>query len=404
VRAGRGTAATGARPAPELGLLQLTSGSSGPPRGVCIPLPALEANIAAIRAWLEMTPDDATASWLPVHHDMGLIGCLLTPFVNGSDVRLLQPEDFVRDPLRWLRCFGDEGAALSATPAFGLAHVARRVQSETLRGWDLSRWRTLIVGAERLSPTALEEFERLLAPAGFPTTALRPAYGLAEATLAVTGLPLGERWRATRGAGAAVVGSGRPLAGVSIRVVDGARRPLREGRVGEIAVTGASVAAGYAGDGRSPALTCFRDGVLYTGDAGFLADGQLFVLGRLGDALKMRGLTVFAEEVEAAVVAEGLPSRRVGVALGYRGNVPTAFVALEAARADWAARAASAVRRMLPEAEAVVAEVSPGTIPRTTSGKTRRRALWEYGASPPVARSRRSGHDLVPATKGADHA
>ncbi len=388
-------------------LLQFTSGSSGSARGVRLSRGALEWNIGAIRTWLGMTVDDATATWLPVHHDMGLIGCLLTPFVNGSDVYLMQPEDFVRDPLRWLRCFAVEGASLGAVPAFALAHVVRRVAADALTGLDFSNWRALIVGAERLQPAALARFEELLAPAGFRSTTLCPAYGLAEATLAVTGVPVGESWRAAAAAqgAAAVAGSGRPLPGVAVQVVGVAGKPLAEGEVGELAVRTPALAAGYLGGEESASLTRFVDGGLYTGDAGFMLDGEVFVLGRLGDGLKIRGITILAEDVEAELVAGGFPPRRLAVAFGYRGDAPTALVVLEGAEPDSAERAAALVRVRLPDLDTLVAVVPKGSIPRTTSGKTKRRELWERDAPRlmlPLRPARPRA--LVTTTRGGDDA
>src|SRR5205807_3940462 len=188
LRSGEAPARGPARRPGALGLLQFTSGSSGRPRGVRVPLAALEHNVRAIRDWLGMTAGDAAASWLPVHHDLGLVGCLLTPIASGGDLWLMRPADFVRSPRRYLRCFGSPGARLTAMPSFGLEHVARRIRPEDLAGLDLGEWRALIVGAERLQADVFERFCRVLAPAGFRPAALLPAYGLAEATLAVTGL------------------------------------------------------------------------------------------------------------------------------------------------------------------------------------------------------------------------
>jgi acyl-CoA synthetase (AMP-forming)/AMP-acid ligase II len=379
----------------DVALLQFTSGSGGRARGVRVPTAALAANVAAIAAWLEMTADDATASWLPVHHDMGLVGCLITPVVHATDLWLLTPEQFVREPLRYLRCFGRGGARLSAMPCFGLAHVATRVDPAALalEDLDLGDWRALIVGAEPVDPRALRDFHELLAAHGLRRDALLPAYGLAEATLAVTGLPRRTGWRAVdvdpsalaigrrvdgRAApgGRAVVGCGQPLAGVGVEVHDEAGAALADGAVGEIVVDGASVAAGYAApdDGRS--ATAFAAGAVRTGDAGFLLDGELFVIGRLGDALKVRGRAVFAEDVEAALVAEGLPARRIAAALGDHAGAATAVLVIEGARPGWSELAARVLRRRTAAATLVVVDAPQGTIRRTPSGKPRRRELW----------------------------
>jgi acyl-CoA synthetase (AMP-forming)/AMP-acid ligase II len=375
-----------------LGLLQFTSGSSGRPRGVRIPLSALEHNVDAIAGWLEMTPADAAASWLPVHHDMGLIGCLLTPVAGGSDLWLMRPQDFVRSPRRYLRCFGEQGARLTAMPGFGLEHVVRRVRPADLAGLDLSAWRAVIVGAERVQADVLDSFCRLLAPAGFRRAAVLPAYGLAEATLAVTGLALREEWRTvavrpeslTLGSaveadpsGVRVVGCGRPLRGVSVAVEDEGGRPLADGRVGEIVVGGASVGAGYSAGRRLAAPTSFERGALRTGDAGFLLDGQLFVLGRLGDSVKIRGRSLFAEELESALLDAGIPSRHLAVVLGVRAGVPTGVALLDRAEESWQQQARAILGRRLEGGVVVVAQVPAGAIARTSSGKPRRRQLWQ---------------------------
>lgn len=386
-------------PAPAgLAMLQFTSGSVARPRAVRIPFAALDANVAAIGGWLGMTPGDPTASWLPLHHDMGLIGCLLTPLASQADLWLLNPEQFLRDPVRYLRCFGEHGAALTAMPTFGLAHVVRRVRPAALSGLDFTAWRAVIVGAERVDVDTLDRFHRLLAPNGLARQSLLPAYGLGEATLAVTGLPLDEQWTAVEldpgsltvgaraseapetstGSAVGVVGCGRPLPGVAVSIQDDAGRTLPDGHVGEIAVFGAGLAAGY----HNPAHdleddgTRFTAGQVATGDAGFLRDGQLFVLGRLGDSLKVRGRTVFAETVEAALADAGLPRHRHAVLLGVRAGRPTAVVVLEHADRHWPDRAARLVARIAEGATIVVVTAPTGTVARTTSGKPRRRELW----------------------------
>jgi acyl-CoA synthetase (AMP-forming)/AMP-acid ligase II len=382
-----------ARPA-SLALLQFTSGSSGRARGVRISFEALEANVGAIRKWLRMTTEDATATWLPVHHDMGLIGCLLTPVMNGSDVWLLQPEQFVHSPVRYLRCFGESGARLTAMPAFGLAYIARRVSPAMLEGFDFSQWRAVIVGAERLDADVFDRFHRLLAPFGLQRSAILPAYGLAEATLAVTALPLFEGWRSVAvrpgpfgigdaialsdaaADGNAVVGCGQPLTGATVTVVDERGQPLPHGHVGEIVVRAPSVASGYLCSGESSSLTSIEAGRLATGDAGFLLGGQLYVLGRLGDSLKIRGRAVFAEDIEAALATAGLPGHRLAVALGIHDGKPTAVAVIEHPQSGWTELAEQVVSRRTDGASVVVAPVPRGAIARTSSGKPKRRLLW----------------------------
>jgi acyl-CoA synthetase (AMP-forming)/AMP-acid ligase II len=181
----------------EIALLQLTSGSTGAARAVSIPHSALTANAGALSRWLGIAPGSSWASWLPLHHDMGLVGGMIAPVVYEADLWLMRPEQFVRDPLGYLRCFGMFGARLSATPPFALDLIARRVPADALEGMDFSSVEGIVVGAERIAPGTLERFHALLGPFGLRREALLPAYGLAEATLAVSGLPRGRGWQST---------------------------------------------------------------------------------------------------------------------------------------------------------------------------------------------------------------
>jgi acyl-CoA synthetase (AMP-forming)/AMP-acid ligase II len=379
----------------ELALLQFTSGSSGTAAGVRVPYAALEANLNAISRWLGINPDDPTASWLPVHHDMGLIGCLLTPVVNTTDIWLLRPEDFVHRPERYLRCFGIAGARLTAMPSFGLGYITRRVRPAQLEGCDFSQWRAIIVGAERVDPGSLHRAYELLAPFGLRREAFLPAYGLAEATVAVTGLPLEEQWDAVtidpsatapgrpveppvdHGPTQDVVGCGRPLTGVQVSIVDEDDRPLPEGHVGEIVVRGDSVAAGYLEPGSNARVTRLREGTLWSGDAGFLRDGQLYVFGRLGDSMKIRGRTVFAEDVESLLAELRAPARRSVVVLGVHAGTPTVVVVFEQAQPEWLEGAAELIRPRTEHAAVVVVDAPRGTVSWTSSGKPKRRLLWQ---------------------------
>jgi len=389
-------------PGPPAGaaLLQFTSGSSGRVKGVRVPVSALAANVAAISGWLEMAEGDATASWLPVHHDMGLIGCLLTPVVQQRDLYLLEPAEFIRDPARYVACFNAPsshapfvpapGAVMTAMPTFGLDYITRRVTPESLAGSDFSGWRALIVGAERIDIDVLHRFLALMEPFGFDRRALLPAYGLAEATLAVTGLPLREEFatvpvaprltslgRPVTSTGPElqqVVGCGRALDGVTVSVRDESGDPLPDRHVGQIVVCGTSVAEGYVQ--ASTGSTSWRDGALWTGDAGFLDDGQLYVIGRLGDAMKVRGRTLFAEDIESALVEAGVPRLRVAVLLGSSAGGATGVVLLERPEPAWVDAAAAVLRRLTEGVPVVLLDVPRRSIQRTTSGKPKRRVLW----------------------------
>jgi acyl-CoA synthetase (AMP-forming)/AMP-acid ligase II len=378
-------------------LLQFTSGSSGRVKGVRVPVSALAANVAAISGWLEMAEGDATASWLPVHHDMGLTGCLLTPVVQQGDLYLLEPAEFIRDPARYVACFNalsanGAGAVMTAMPTFGLDYITRRLTPEALAGLDFSGWRALIVGAERIDIDVLDRFLALMGPFGFDRRALLPAYGLAEATLAVTGLALREEFttvavaprltslgRPVTSTGEdlqQVVGCGRALDGVTVSIQDEEGHLLPDRHVGQIVVCGASVADGYVIGPAPTSSTGWHDGALWTGDAGFLDGGQLFVIGRLGDAMKVRGRTLFAEDIESALVEAGLPRLRVAVLLGSSARGAAGVVLLERPEPAWVDAAAVVLRRLTEGVPVVILDVGRRSIQRTTSGKPKRRVMW----------------------------
>jgi len=384
---GTGDFATAHQPAAgDTALLQFTSGSTGRPRCVRVTHGAASANITAIRRWLDWGPDQAGASWLPVHHDMGLIG-LLAAVVSGCDTWLMQPEDFIRSPLRYLSCLSEQRVAITPLANFGLAYILRRVRPSDLAGLRFDALKAVIIGAERIDPRVLGSAEKVLGPFGLDRRALLPAYGSAEATLAITCLPPGEGWTAlpppgrpgapASADGPQVVGCGRPVQGVTVRIVgaDGSLAP--DGTEGDIVVESTGLASGYYGDAGTASATSLGRGELRTGDAGFMADGQLFVLGRLGDGMKVRGQMVFAESIEAKLAELGIPQRRVAVLLGHRDGVPTAALAFEVADSDWLDIAARVLRELVAGAEMIAVNLPRGGLAVTSSGKLRRRVMWQ---------------------------
>jgi fatty-acyl-CoA synthase len=392
------------RPRAELALLQFTSGSSGRPRGVRVSWENLETNLAMIGRWWDLQPEDDGGTWLPLYHDMGLIGGLLLAIVNQSDLWILRPDQFIREPLRWLELFGRNRLSVGGAPNFGLAYAHNHVSDEQLDGMDFSRWKVVVVAAERVDPSLLTRFARRLAPHGFKSSAYLPAYGLAEGTLAVTGVPLSQVPRAVKpdwtrigfgqpvrieearqlgepesfGSGAGwLVSCGSSLDGVSVSIhgEDGSELPAAH--LGEIAVQGPSVAEGYNADGEGS--TSFTSGKLITGDAGMLLDGELYVLGRIGDSVKVRGRTLFAEDIEARVAAaEEVSKGKVVVLAGADGRRNVLVTLVEASPGAWV----RAVSQMLEadvgrDASIEIIVSPPQTIQRTSSGKPRRREMWK---------------------------
>lgn len=386
----------------EVALLQFTSGSSGQPRGVEVTAAGLAANISAIRDWLGMEPADGTASWLPLYHDMGLIGCLLTPVINQSTAWLMRPDQFIRDPARWLECLGDGRAVCTASPPFGYAYAVKRVAPGRLAALDFSGWKAAIVGAEPIDARVLRRFEKLVAPLGF--RGFLPAYGLAEATLLVTGRRRRDAirivhpdWSQTKfgeqvplqgqatlrevpdgEAHGWLVSCGRSWEGTSVQIIGADETPLTDGHLGEIVVRGPSVAKGYRGDATAGSSR-FDGARLHTGDAGFLLNEELFVVGRIGDSLKLRGRTVYVEDLDVKVTtATGLGlGRAVVISSTSQGRPGVALIA-EATPGPWVSTALEILRRETgPESFVRIITGSRGLIARGLSGKPRRRHMWQ---------------------------
>ncbi len=382
----------GAPELPDVALIQFSSGSTGDPRGVQLPWSALNSHVFGIHEWLSIDDDSRALSWLPFYHDMGLVGCLLMPMGHGCSAWYMPPQEFIGHPLRWLRAASESRATACALAAFSLGHMLRRVRPQQLEGLDFSHLRSVIVGAERIDPDVLGEFHRLLAPFGLSHSVLLPAYGMAEATLAVTGvrpdprevhtqlvdtsdLEIGKPvpvCAADAPSATRLVSCGKPLNGVAVDILDGAGSPLPEGRFGEIAVRGYSLATGYRQEGLTPLGEPFR-----TGDMGLVVDGELYVVGRAGDSVKVNGRWLFAEDVQRLAAAASPKPQRTVALLGSLSGSNAAVVVLEDCTAEEASAVGGAVAAQLPGLHVVVLLVPHGTLRRTTSGKPKRREMWQ---------------------------
>jgi acyl-CoA synthetase (AMP-forming)/AMP-acid ligase II len=361
-------------------LVQFSSGSTGRPRGARLSSPAIAANVTAMIE--HMAPHDRGAvafSWLPLSHDMGLIGTCLTilasmgPPWRGRRLVLMPPERMVARPSRWLQACSEIGATVTCAPNFALDLVL--AQARVSASVDLRPLKVLIVGSELIAPDTLRRFGSAMAPLGFDETALCPAYGMAEASLAVTMVPPGERWRSTAGGpdGPEVVSCGVPLRCVEVRA------PAVGGQAGPIAVRGASLLGRYLGHAASPLDS---GGWFATSDLGFLSDGELYVVGRADDVLVVAGRKLPPE------LLEGMASRHEAVRPGNCAAIPDGsggYVLVAerrraSARADmheacrWIRRELSVRGGVAPTAVVIV---SPGSIPRTPSGKLQRKRLGQ---------------------------
>lgn len=402
--------------AEDIALIQYTSGTTGEPKGVAVTHGNLMANQAAISRAFGTHAGTTVGGWLPLHHDMGLIGQLLHSVWLGGTGVLMPPWVFVRRPVRWLELISDHGITASAAPDFGYALCVREVGPEEVGRLDLSRWETAVVGAEPVRARTLRAFAERFAPAGFRARALRPAYGLAEATLLVSAagaegprerradpavLESGELADPAPGtAGHTLVSSGKSAAG-RLRIVDPQRRTvLPDGRVGEIWTRGEGVGAGYW---RSPLETRHTfgattadgaTGFLRTGDLGLMADGELYVTGRLKDLLIMDGRNLYPHDLEQAV-HEVSPLCGAGAVFGVQSDREHVIVVQEVSVRGGADqdfdRLCAAVQDRLADdfsvMSASVVLVRPGTIRRTTSGKIQRdrvRRLFLSGSLDPL--------------------
>lgn len=377
--------------------LQYTSGTTGSPKGVVISHRALASNLEAMRDATHLTSGDVGFSWMPLYHDMGLVGGLLLALYVGLPLYLAAPSLFLGGPATWLRSISRYRVTASPGTNFAYHLCARRLTPAALGEVDLSCWRLAFTGAETIQPATLRAFSERFAPVGFSERAFVPVYGLAEATLAVTfpspgapvvvdrvrraSLAVGARTvpaEASAEDAAELVGVGAPLPGLELLIADpetGA--PLPERFVGQIVIAGPSLFSGYFHAwraGASPART------LATGDLGYLAAGQLFVVDRLRDLIKIAGANYFPSDLERVTAGVAGVRRAVAfeVADADAGTGALALVLEASAAREERGRIEAEVRaRLLQQiglAPRHVAFAAPGRIPLTSSGKIQRRA------------------------------
>ena len=386
----------------DVAFVQYSSGSTRSPKGVIIRHGQALANLAAIRAGSGLGPDDRTLSWMPLSHDMGLVGFHLAPLFAGAAGQAILPTSvFARTPLVWLEEATARRSTILSSPNFGYRHALRAIARKGLpEDVDLYAVRLVMNGAEPISVEVAREFLERLAPAGLRAEAMFPVYGLAEATLAVTFPRLGDELRGLRVARAALApgdevrvleapgaepslvtaGCGAPLPGMEVRIAGGDGAALPEGRVGAIWMRGESVTEGYLDDAEATAAARKPDGWFDTGDLGFVLDGALFVTGRAKDLVIVAGQNLYPHDLEDSLCAAlGLDPLRVAAApLRRDGEAEELAVFVQhRGAAEGFADTAAAVRRHLSEAYGVApGVVAPvAQIPRTTSGKVQRAKL-----------------------------
>ncbi|WP_225408282.1 AMP-binding protein [Stigmatella hybrida] len=367
----------------ELAFVQFSSGSTSFPKGVPITQRNLLANLRMISQHDGRTAEDRGVMWLPLYHDMGLIG-LLTCIYAGVDAYVSQPVSFLMDPMGWLEFMSERRATLSVIPNFAIDYALktmRELEPKHLARVELSALRNVYLGSEPINIPNLELFTEMLAPRGLRREAIKPCYGMAEAVLMVACVGRDEAWRAvTAPNGQQAISVGRPLAEfeVRLRTEDGALCGERE--LGEIELKGGSLADSYYTDERP-----LRNGEGYypSGDLGFLQDGELFITGRINDRIKVNGQSYFSSDFEQAI--EQLPFIRPGrsVVIQTQGRVVVlAEVSHAAALQQRAQSQLQVCEKLLAVVGVSVAQedvlfIRYGQIQKTSSGKLQRRAITE---------------------------
>ena len=397
----------------DIAYLQYSSGSTRFPHGVAVTHHALLDNLRAHGIGLQVRETDRCISWLPWYHDMGLVGCFLSPMSLQMSVDYLKTEDFARRPLAWLDMITrNPGTTVSYSPTFGYDICSRRMSSQTRAEdrFDLRRWRIAGNGADMIRPDVMQAFVDGFDAAGFKAGAFCPSYGLAEATLAVSLMPPGEgirlelveenelsggtsddanRPRRYR----AVVNCGKPVTGMEIEIRGPDGEILADRGIGKVYVRGASVMHSYFRDEESTRACLSEDGWLDTGDMGYMSSGYIFIVGRAKDMIIINGRNHWPQDIEWAV--EQLPGFKSGdiAAFAITGpsgeETPAVLVHCRVSDAEERGRLRDEIRervRAITGITPVVELVPPRTLPRTSSGKlsrTKARNLYLSGEIQP---------------------
>jgi fatty-acyl-CoA synthase len=393
----------------DLCFLQFTSGSTSLPKGVMVSHANLVANARAFlgpHGGVDRRDEDVAVGWLPLYHDMGLIGFVLGTIICNIPTVLIPTEAFGRRPNIWLETLHQQKATITFAPNFAYALATKRARDKDIEGLDLSRMRVAGCGAEPINPKVMRDFARRFARCGFPAEALLPAYGMAEATLAITFHPLftplitdtvdAEQMKHGEAVTRApdptdpllsveLVCCGRPFPGHEVKIVGEQGQTLGERKVGEIWTRGPSITGGYFGNPEATA-EAWTDGWLHTGDLGYLADGMLYVCGRSKDLIIIRGANFYPQDIEWAVSEiEGVRRDNVVAFSVMRDGEETLVVSAEGASGD-APELRRAIAAKVAETSGLtvghVAVVRIGSLPKTSSGKVQRRRtkmLFETG-------------------------
>ncbi|MGY1952550.1 non-ribosomal peptide synthetase [Pseudomonas pergaminensis] len=387
----------------DIAFLQYTSGSTALPKGVQVSHGNLVANEVLIRRGfgIDLNPDDVIVSWLPLYHDMGLIGGLLQPIFSGVPCVLMSPAYFLGRPLRWLEAISAYGGTISGGPDFAYRLCSERVSDSALERLDLSRWRVAYSGSEPIRLDTLERFAEKFATCGFTPNNFFASYGLAEATLFVAGGTRGQGIAALRvdeqalaanraepGQGSAIMSCGTSQPEHAVLIADPQTlTELPDNRVGELWASGPSIAHGYWRNPEATAKTFVQHAGrtwLRTGDLGFIRDGEVYITGRLKDLLIVRGHNLYPQDIEQTIEREVEVVRKGRVAAfavsdkGLEGIGIAAEISRSVQKILPPEALIKAIRQAVAEAyqeaPSVVVLLNPGALPKTSSGKVQRAA------------------------------
>ncbi|HUX74904.1 MAG TPA: non-ribosomal peptide synthetase [Steroidobacteraceae bacterium] len=389
------------RPTPQdAAFIQFSSGSTSEPKGVVLTHGNIVANTRGATMVDRFSDADISLSWMPLTHDMGLIGFFLMQFANRVQINLMPTDLFVRRPLLWLQIAAKKHVTITCSPNFGYRHFLKVLAGRRLEGLDLSRLRLIYNGAEPISVELCNEFMAALAYSGLRRQAMYPVYGLAEASLAVTLPPLGTEYRWIRvhrqrlnvgmrielnpadpRAAMELIAVGRPVPFTEVRIADDARAPLADECVGHILIRGESVTRGYYGDPQATAQAIDADGWLDTGDLGVMHEQSLYITGRSKEIIFVNGQNYYPYDLEnIAQRASGLELGKVVAAgvnrPGSQGEDLVVFVLHRSGMEEFLPTAAAVSRLINEHTGLEVAQVVPvKRIPKTTSGKVQRHFL-----------------------------
>ncbi|HEV2499342.1 MAG TPA: AMP-binding protein [Terriglobia bacterium] len=400
-RSGAKLPSRGLNPA-EIAFIQYTSGSTGDPKGVVLTHSNVLANVRGIGWSVNFQPDDYVVSWLPLYHDMGLIGSWLFSVYHGAPITLMSPLAFLSRPERWMWAMHDSRGSLCPAPNFSYELCARKIPDAALEGLDLSRWRVAINAGEAVLPDTLARFEERFKPYGFRAESFVPCYGLAESSVALSFTPMNRRpvidtirRDLFESAGKAVpplpgdsnvlrfVANGRPMPDHEIKLLDDEGNEVGDRLQGRIFFRGPSRTTGYYRNPKASSAVITADGWMDSGDLGYWAGGELYVTGRLKDCIIKSGRNIIPQEIEAA--AADVPGVRKGCVAAFGALDPATgterLVIVAETRAagpeelhrieEGIVQAVDAVLGIPPDKIVLVA---PQNIPKTSSGKIRRNA------------------------------